>query len=194
MKSRFASRLLAAAVGLAALAFAAPAAKAQTANLTFSGGLGTPLVLTLTNPVTYTVTAAYNGVLIFDLQNLGPTSLRQMSFNGSIAFSVNGGAASPITNGNSGNSGGSLSVNDGYLYNFSVQSALVAGDTITLGSGTLTSTTNDANARPADGSYQTFLLGSGTRISAAPEPETWAMLAVGGAVLVLWRVRRTRAV
>jgi hypothetical protein len=161
-----------------AAAFFLVAASAQgQANLTFSGGNGSPLSLTLTQPVTFTINIAgpSNGP-IFDFQNLG---------GGNQAFSQEG----------SGLALGAIAANDVYANGSFV--SLNLGDVVLLHAGTLTTTPNFAAAPPANGSYNAFITNtSGTRASAngvaVPEPQSAAFFALGGLAL-LWWVMRKRA-
>ena len=184
-------------VGLTALC-AAPAANAQ-ANLTFSGGSGSPLSLTLVNPVTYTVTVTNNIAPLFIFQNVGNPFSGSTGVSGDITFRVNGGATQTIVGIGSGNTFGAVAANDIYIYGN--LPGVTVGDIVTLASGTVTSTISTTPARPTNGSYNTFLseIVSGTRLSAnsvsgsanAPEPGSLALLApfaVGG-VAVLRRKR-----
>ena len=173
-------------------------ARAQ-ADLTFTGGLGTPLALTLNAPVTYVVTTAggEDSAPLFDFQSVGNLFSSRPGMNGTITFTVNSGTAQTLTTLNSGIGAGSLAATDAYLYG--EFPGVAVGDTVVLNAGTLTTNGNFAGAPPAGGSYQTFLFDDeGIRLSAgngiagaAPEPSTWA--AVLGGVGVLGIVLHRRA-
>src|SRR5688500_5438005 len=73
----------------------APAARAALVPMSFSGGSGSPLTITLSEPVGYTVTAPpFIGVL-FDFKRVGNVFGGTLNVSGTITYTVNGGA--PIT-------------------------------------------------------------------------------------------------
>ena len=172
------------AVGLTALL--APSANAQ-ANLTFSGGSGTPLTLTLAAPITYTVIQADpNNPIVFLFKGVGnPTNSTFFPVTSTITFRVNNGAAQTITNLRSGFSGGVLAAND--LFIFGTYAGINVNDIVTLTAGTVTTNGNVAAAAPAAGSFTTFLTSNsaarlsndGVAITAAPEPASLALISVG---------------
>ena len=199
MKQRLVLPLLAAALGLATLG--APHARAQ-ADLSFSGGLGAPLTLTLSTPVTYAITAS-NGSYpapYFVFQGLGNVFSNGPSASGTITYTLDRGAAQTLNRLESGASVGSLTTTDVYVHGSAA--ALAVGDTVVLSAGTLTTTSDYAGAPPADGSYKTFVINfAGNKLDAVdgvagvvPEPGTWAggALLLGAAGLALRR-RATRA-
>ena len=164
----------------------APAARAQ-ALLSFTGGSGAPLTLALLSPVTYTVTANSNGIGPgFIFQNVGDLlGNSNPQITSTITYSVNGGALKTLSNAVTSYVGGDVSATDMLVFSdFADFSTLFAGDTVTLQSGTLTTTGNVAVAAPADGSYDTFLIDgtdakiSGPGSSAAPEPGSVALLSL----------------
>ena len=193
MKTRLVLTLAAAVLGLATLG--ASDARAQ-GMLTFSGGNGAPLTLTLNAPVTYVITTAadaYNGPSfnfqgvgnVFHLSNVGTAA------SGTIAFTINGRAAQTVNTLNSGYGYGDLTAADAYIYG--AMPGVAVGDTVVLQAGTLTTSGNFAGAPPASGSYPTFIFdGYGDRLDVVngvagpvPEPSTWALLAVGTAAFTL---------
>ena len=182
-------------MGLVALA-CSTTSHAQTANLTFSGGLGTPLVLTLTGTVNYTVTTAATSGPFFIFRGVGNAVVTQPG-SGTIAFSIGGATSTNITYENSNVTTGSVTATDFYLFaSNSDNNTFAVGNTVTLTGGTFTTSANFAGAPPAGGNFPTFITdGNATPITAvpAPEPGTWAMLGLGGVVLVgANRLRRRR--
>ncbi len=159
-----------------------PAVQAQ-ANLTFSGGNGAPLSITLLEPVTYTINstactttglpAATGPSFVFD--EAGNPFLNSFpSVTGNITFSINGGAAQPITTANSGRAtSNDRTPND--IYVFGNTQSLSINSTVVLFAGTITTTANIAAAPPASGSFTTFITNNfGTRcstVSMAPAPD-----------------------
>lgn len=163
------------------------AAHAQ-ANLTFTGGNGTPLTLSLSTPVSYTVTQADSNIaLTFLFKGVGnPTNGAFPTVTGNITFRVNNGADRTITNLRSGFTGGVIAANDLYIYG--AYSGINVNDIVTLTSGTVTTTTNVAGATPASGSFTTFLTSNSVArlsnngvagVAAAPEPASLALVGVG---------------
>ena len=149
------------------LAFYIPAVQAQ-ANLVFSGGNGAPLSITLLQSVSYTVNnsqCVLNGgpLFIFD-QSGNPFMLAVESVTGTMSFSINGGAAQPITTTRSGLNLGNISANDIYVYGNLPNVA--SGSTVVLNRGTIITTNSITAAAPANGSFTTFLAsGQGAQCS-----------------------------
>ena len=172
-------------LGIATLTVLPQKAGAQ-ANLTFSGGSGTPLTMTIAAPFTYTITTTSPVAPFFVFQGVGNPFLATFpSATTTMTFSINGGAAQTIDGINSGVTGGSLAADDVYIYG--LLPGVTIGDTVFLTAGAITTTTNIAAAAPANGAFDTFIVnGSGDKIStlgssssAAPEPGTLALLALG---------------
>lgn len=137
------------------------AAQAQ-ANLTFSGGNGSPLTITLEHSVTYTINNSQcaGGIPgpFFIFEEVGnPFPGCCSSVTGGITFSINGGAAQPITNAQSGFTNNNVSRNDFYVLGSTT--SLPTGSTIVLSPGTIT-TGNVPGPPPANGSYATFITNS----------------------------------
>jgi hypothetical protein len=143
---------------IAVLAISISAAFGQ-ANLTFSGGNGTPLSITLQQSVSYTITSACPSSPIFIFDEAGnPFNFSFPPGISTMTFSINGGTSRPITNANSGFSGDSVTTpNDIYVYGSAPGTAI--GNTVVLSAGTYTTTGNVAAAKPADGSFVTFVRG-----------------------------------
>ena len=185
---------------IAALAAPLFSVSAQ-ANLSFSGGSGNKLVMTLSGPVQYTI----NSVSLLQLPtfvfqgtgNIFPSMLP--SFTGSITYSVNGVGAFALTQMGSGFTGGAVAANDIFLFGVLQPLPLAVGDVVGLSAGTLTSVSSFAAAAPTSGAYKTFIiedggvsrstLGIGTT-SVVPEPATFALMGVGLLALVAVRARR----
>ncbi len=168
-----------------------PAVEAQ-ANLTFSGGNGTPLTITLLNPVTYTINntacttillpATTGPLFVFDeAGNPFLNNFQSVTNTSTIRFSINGGAAQPITMENSGRPGNDRTTND--IYAFGNVQSLPINSTVVLSAGTITTTANFAAAPPANGSFSTFITNNfGTRCSTVSMAPTAATVSVSGRV------------
>jgi hypothetical protein len=195
------------------LAGAAPA-NAQTVYLTFSGGGGTPFVVSWSTPITYTLTSSTTNSGVnpyFVFQNISgieaPVPVDTVAtFSGAPTYTSTG----------AGSGDGTQTINSFYTTNAhgvvgnedlvfratadTAISFLTAGDVISLTAGSLHNSTNYSGAMPVSGYYNTFItdasyqpnLGAG---SAIPEPSTYAAFA-GAAMLgfVAWRRRKTGAV
>nr|WP_309695327.1 PEP-CTERM sorting domain-containing protein [Armatimonas sp.] len=175
------------ALALLTLATLPQRASAQ-ANLTFSGGSGTPLTMTLTAPVSYTMTAsaAFNTAPVFVFKGVGNV-VPGNGVTGTMRYSINGGTLQTLTNIQSGVTSGALVAND--VYTFGFFPGVTIGDTLLLAAGVLTTNTNVAAAAPANGAFNSFIistsavqistLGSSGGGGVAPEPGTLALLALG---------------
>jgi hypothetical protein len=172
----------------AALMIFVPIAHGQ-ARLTFSGGSGTPLSTTILTPITYTVNNANCGINnghFFIFAEAGNPFAVFFTVTGTISFTANGGEAQPITVEGSGGSATNITPNDIFVYGNRLGAA--NGSTVILSAGTVTTNNNAAAARPANGTFTTFLTdGNGVRcstngVSAAP-PTTAAVVSVYGRVL-----------
>lgn len=176
------------------LASATPAFSADPA-LSFSGGNGAPLVITLETPVVYVVTLASENAPAFIFKNVGNFYNGIFDVEGNVTFSINGGPAASITGTQWNFSNNDVTAVD--LILFPDFGPVTAGDTVTLNAGTITTIANmAAGLIPTSGTYQTFIsdepgidIGSG---EAVPEPSTWALIGLGGAVVAYRLVRRRR--
>ena len=135
-----------------------PAAHAQ-ASLTFSGGNGTPLSITLQQTVTYTLTSTCRdpSPLFKAVGNPLPSF---PNVSGTMSYTIVGGASNSITVAGSNFNFGDLLPNDVFL-NYSNSNGdplLPVGTTFRLNAGTITTNGNIAAAPPANGSYTTYLI------------------------------------
>ena len=173
----------------------APAAQAGNASVTFGGGSGSPLSITLSQPISYTVTAAPSVGGLFDFKGVGNVFGGSVIVSGTMTYSVNGGAPVSINVGNTGTSMGAIAPNDLLLFHNPLPGGVALGDTIVLSAGTVTTAVSVPSAAPASGSYSAILvdpnglqIGTGTAI---PEPASLSLLAACAGPLVLAR-RRSR--
>ena len=179
--------------------------------LTFSGGGGSPFVVTWSTPITYTLTSStinsgVNPYFVFQsisgIEDPVPVDT-VATFAGAPTYTSTG----------AGSGDGTQTINSFYTTNphgvvnnedlvfratlDTASSFLTSGDVITLSVGSLYNMTNYSGAMPSSGIYNTFItdaayggnLGTG---SAVPEPSSYAMLA-GLGVLGMVVGRRRRA-
>jgi hypothetical protein len=160
-----------------------------------TGGSGSPITITLLQPIEYTVTTdlSFYPVFTFDgAGNLFPGASAVAS--GSMTYSINGGPSQPINYISSGYSGGDTTPDDlSFLYSSALY-GLQAGDTVVLNAGTFTTTGSPAAATPGVISIETFLINDfGGRISTfgitVPEPGAALLLGLGCTGMVLRRRR-----
>jgi hypothetical protein len=163
------------------------------ASLSFSGGNGAPLTLTLAQPINYVINAnhgPYQPTFFF----AGPNALFPLPvvLSGNIFFTVNGGAPQAVALASFGSTGMTLAQN--------TAGSVFFGDSITLSAGTLVTTGSFFGSAPASGSYVTYVPGSGATgpwVSTfgvpVPEPGSVALAVTAGAAFcaAAWR-RRTR--
>jgi hypothetical protein len=169
------------------------------AHLVFSGGSGSPISLTLTQPVVFTITTTTNNnFLYFTFQNAGnPFNQNFFATTGDITFTINGGAPQSIDEISSGFNSADTGLNDVFIDNGTTMFSVAAGDVIQLNAGTETTNSSIAAAAPMDGSYSAFIGDdAGNQISTlgepVPEPQAVALVVVGGLGLayVLRNARR----
>ncbi len=184
---------------LAVSLLAAPLASVSAqANLNFSGGNGSPLIITLSTPVQYTITTSFSApeFVFVGTGNVFTTALP--AFTGSMNFSVNGVGAYGLTQIGSGVLVGDLTPTDAFLFGFDVMPPLAVGDVVRLNAGTLTSTMNFPALAPANGAYETFIAQDGgdrrstfgvATTSVVPEPASFALMGAGLLALVGVRAR-----
>jgi hypothetical protein len=186
---------------------------AQTVYLTFSGGSGTPFVVTWSSPITYTLTStsANSGVNPYFVFK-GITNINSAVPVDTVGAIPGGGPT--YTSTGSGSGDGTQTINSFYTTSAhgvitandlvfratldTTNSILTSGDAITLTAGHLQNSTNYFGTMPTSGYYETFItdasyqpnLGAG---SAVPEPSTYAAIA-GAAMLGFagWSRRRRR--
>ncbi len=173
-----------------ALVIYIPAVQAQ-ANLTFSGGNGTPLSITLLNPVTYDIsngacsdTTSTGPLFLFDEAG-NPFGGTLTNFTGNITYSISGGAAQSITRGNSGTTSNNRTPNDIFVTGSNLQDVFL-GSRVVLSAGTITTTTNVAAAPPANGSFTTFIVSNTSvrcSLNGVSAPTTAATVSISGRVM-----------
>lgn len=186
------ARFCAAAACLLLVGLFSPAARAAAVPLTFSGGSGSPLTITLTQPVTYTITTAPAIGVIFDFKSVGNVFGGTLTASGTMSYTVNGGAPIAINVGDTGLPTGTIAANDLLLFRNPLPAASL-GDVIVL-SGSVTTAINIPAAAPANGSYSAVLVDpNGAQVGVGvPEPTALAVLAAGGVALLARRRRSTR--
>jgi|GEM_PF-2961328 hypothetical protein len=190
--------------GFSLFALISPAAHSQ-ADLTFSGGSGAPLVLTLNTDISYTINnITALPVPVFVFKSVGnPINGTNGTNLVTITSLLNGGAPLTISGISSGfNVGAGIAANDIFLTGTS--RFLINGDIITLTAGSLTTANTIAAIAPTDGSFTTFLTDSlGNIISTsgiatggsgvAPEPASLALalpLLASGILQIARRCRK----
>jgi len=198
---------------MAALAFISKM-DAQTVYLNFSGGGGSPFVVTWSAPITYRLTESTSNSGVnpyFDFQAIanigtavpvdtvapipggGPTYTSTGAGSGDGLQTINSFYVSPIVHG--------VVSTDDLVFRATADTAatfLTVGDVITLSAGSLHNSTPYNGVMPVSGYYNTFItdasyqtdLGSG--VSAIPETSTYAAWAGLAALGLAW-ARRPKA-
>jgi hypothetical protein len=168
------------------------------ADLTFAGGSGAPLTLTLAQSMRYVINANHGPYQpTFFFAGVPTTGFGSpILMNGNVFFTVNSGPPQAVTLLSFGSGGIILAQNSTAIANF--------GDTITLFAGTLVSTSNVFQASLPSGQYVTYIPGAGAtsnQISTngvpIPEPTSVQLMGIAGAALCViawWRYRSARAV
>lgn len=178
----------------AVLLLAGPLCPAHAASvlLSFSGGSGSPLTITLAQPVTYTVDVVPANFLFFDFENVLKifNSTASMNISGTMVFTINGGGPNVLDVLTNGQTEGTIAPADFILWKNGTPTVAL-GDVVVLFPGTLTTTVTSLPA-PASGLYSAILVDSaGTQIAAGvPEPAGLSLLVVGGWCCLVRR-RRT---
>jgi hypothetical protein len=167
----------------------APAAHAASIPLTFTGGSGSPLTITLAQPATYTVATAPTGGSLFDFKGVGNVFGGAVNVSGTMTYTINGGAPISINVGSTNTPAGTIAVNDLLLNKNPVPGGAALGDVFVLSPGSVTTAVNVSSAAPANGSYPATLVDpNGNQIAVGvPEPASLSLLAVGGLALLARR-------
>ena len=184
--------------GLAtALYFGSLVSSQAAIAISWSGGSGTPLSLTLTEPVEFLMTANPNNYqLYFVIQGAGDVfgssgMLYTNALWSGIGLTVSGGASAGggdyIVYWSSGDSYGTVSPNDVQLMAYRWANT---GNIMTLNAGTLTGLDNFAGPAPANGAYNMFLADNWGNLVGEVVPEPSAALLSGLGMLTLLRRRR----
>jgi hypothetical protein len=163
------------------------------AILSFSGSKGNNFMVKLAEPVTYTIDENYgaNGqhtAPAFVFKGVGNDfSFAGSAASGTVTYSDNGGPPNPISGMYSGQTVGSLTPSDAYLWGN--EEGVTVGEVITLSAGTILTY---GGPLPANGSYTTYVMdGNGLDIStngvsSVPEPVSTGVLGIA-AIAVLCR-------
>ena len=166
-------------------------AHAAAILLNFSGGSGSPLTITLAQPVTYTIDVAPTGGILFDFESVANLFGGTVNLSGTMTYTINGGTPISIDRFSNGTTGGTIAATDFVLFK-QPASAAALGNVVVLSPGTLTTAINIAAAAPASGSYSAILVDqTGTQVAVGvPEPAAISLLVFGG-LCCLARRRRT---
>ena len=172
------------------------------ASMSFSGGSGSPYVFTLNQSVEYEITTAPTATgPLFVFKGVGDVFLLSedefdVPVSGTMTYSVNGGPMLTLDFANSGFEQGDVLPADMVfggpaIYDTDPVGWLKVGDVDRLLSGTLTTTGTFLSALPADADFSTFMVDNylnrisdyGVSVTAVPEPETYALMLAGLAVV-----------
>jgi hypothetical protein len=183
-------RFPALAVGAAALvAASASPAFAGLVPVEFSGGSGSPLTITLPQPITYTVTNDTPTIgVVFVFRNVGNvTGAGVGGVSGTLGYTSNGGAANALNTVTSDNSNDLSFFKNGNFVNATLGDVLVAS-----GSGTTGFVV--AGAAPPSGLYDAIVTDSAlVQLGAGFVPEPAAGLALVAAFGLALSRTRSRA-
>jgi hypothetical protein len=134
--------------------------------LSFSGGNGSPLQVTVSQPISYVVQSSGSDAVFFNFIGTNVT-FGGMAPNGpstTLRWTKNGGSPQTFDEVASAFTGGDLTAGD--LWFGAMGGARAVNDVFVISPGTLTSLGNVAAVRPPDGYYTTFLDdGPGNRTS-----------------------------
>ena len=148
----------------------AASAHAQ-ANLSFSGGSGTPLSITFSQPEIFTITGTAATAPVFVVQGLGNLFPNENGVNGAgvsgtVTFQINGGTQLVLDTVRSGFTGGNTVATDTYF--FGTLPGVTTGSVVRLGAGTETTTGNYAAAAPSKGTFNVFIADGSTGSAVSP--------------------------
>ena len=180
---------------IAAVAGLASSAANAAVPVTFAGGSGAPLTITLDQPYQFHTFAETNRHM-FVVHGVGDfMNSFGMQLVGDITFSVNGGPARAITNFGTGSSGGGgdLGADDMYLNSADLYSE--PGSIVVLSAGTLSTHFPIPETAPASGSFDLMIHNAtGQMVSyggvPVPEPASLGLAMVGAAAMLRRRRRR----
>jgi hypothetical protein len=152
------------AVGFLA-AFLTTAVGSSQVYLSFSGGGGSPLTITITQPITFTLTQTGGlPAILFLIKGTNSAGVGG-AVTGTTTFTVNAGAPVTLADLSSNYTNNDCVPGDLYFYSIPLVTPAV-GDVVVLGAGTIITTNNIALPAPASGSYTMFVMDNyGERIS-----------------------------
>ena len=175
------------------------------AQLTFSGGNGSSLSVTLVQPISLTITSPVPGgfapwMFVFDAVGSPPINAgTSVTFSSNISFSINSASPRRIEFMDSGVNGGDVTPDDLNIFHRSSVPALGIGDMVTLNAGTIMSMfATIAAPPPADGNYNAFITRGDNRLRVStyatpvPEPGSVALAVIGAAGLIVLMRRSVR--
>ena len=149
---------------------------AQPVQVNFSGGGGSPLTITLPQPVSFTVTKnapTLNPVLV--IQDCGGPVVTQGLAVGPMSYTINAGAAHTVNRISTTALGPALDGNDLALYEAFVNPAVNLNDVVIF-SGSTTTAFSVAVPAPPSGLYSA-IIADGNFVPLVPEPSGLVLLA-----------------